>query len=178
ALAIIKWVAAAFSGSGTMFASAMHSLADAVNQGFVFVGSALSEMQPSKKFPLGFGRVINIFCMVAVIVVSIMAYETLKEGWHLWHHLGESSNLLLILVVLLIGFLVDGFILVKAMKEIVQGTRVTQDGNILVNALQDVGRAEPAPQLVVYVDLVATSGAFLCIIGVVLSQFLGILRAD
>src|SRR5690606_35421999 len=108
ALAIIKWVADAFSGSGTMFASAMHSLADAVNQGFVFVGSALSEMQPSKKFPLGFGRVINIFCMVAVIVVSIMAYETLKEGWHLWQHPGESSNLLLNLVVLLYCFLVDG----------------------------------------------------------------------
>ncbi|MFC5463427.1 cation diffusion facilitator family transporter [Lederbergia graminis] len=178
ALAIIKWVAAAFSGSGTMFASAMHSLADAVNQGFVFVGSALSEMQPSKKFPLGFGRVINIFCMVAVIVVSIMAYETLKEGWHLWHHPGESSNLLLNLVVLLIGFLVDGFILVKAMKEIVKETRVTQGGNFIVNAFKYVGKAAPATRLVFYEDLVATSGALLAIIGVVLSQFFGILRAD
>src|SRR6185312_16987193 len=107
ALAIIKGIAAAFSGSGTMFASAMHSLADAVNQGFVFFGSALSEMKPSKRFPLGFGRVVNIFCMVAVIVVTIMAYETVKEGWLLFRHPAESSKFLLNFIVLLIAFLVD-----------------------------------------------------------------------
>lgn len=42
-LAVCKGGAFLFSGSGAMFASAMHSLADAINQGFVFVGSVLSE---------------------------------------------------------------------------------------------------------------------------------------
>lgn len=177
-LAIIKGAAAVFSGSGTMFASAMHSLADAVNQGFVFLGSALSEMKPSKRFPLGFGRVINIFCMVAVIVVTIMAYETVKEGWHLFHHPSASSNFLLNFFVLLIAFFVDGFILFKAMKEIIKETRAGKTGNIWISAFKHAGKASPATRLVFYEDLVATSGALLAMIGIVLSQFFGVLKAD
>lgn len=177
-LAVIKGIAAAFSGSGTMFASAMHSLADAVNQGFVFLGSALAEMQPSKRFPLGFGRVVNIFCMVAVTVVTIMAYETVKEGWHLLFHPTESSNLLLNLVVLVIAFLVDGFILLKAMKEIIAETRTEHDGFLPLSAFKHAGKASPATRLVFYEDLVATSGAVFAIIGIILSQFFGLLMAD
>ncbi len=48
AIAILKGVAAALSGSGAMFASAMHSVADAVNQGFVFVGSVLASRRRLK----------------------------------------------------------------------------------------------------------------------------------
>lgn len=48
AIAILKGVAAALSGSGAMFASAMHSVADAVNQGFVFVGSVLASLRRLK----------------------------------------------------------------------------------------------------------------------------------
>ncbi|MEK3886747.1 cation diffusion facilitator family transporter [Bacillus sp. FSL K6-3431] len=178
ALAIIKGFAAAFSGSGTMFASAMHSLADAVNQGFVFIGSAISEMKPSKRFPLGFGRVVNIFCMVAVIVVTIMAYETVKEGWHLLFHPTESSKLLLNLAVLIIAFFVDGFILLKAMKEILKETRAETKGMILFTAFKQAPKASPATRLVFYEDLVATSGAVLAIVGIILSQFFGLLEAD
>ena len=177
-LAIIKGFAAVFSGSGTMFASAMHSLADAVNQGFVFLGSALAEMKPSKRFPLGFGRVVNIFCMVAVIVVTIMAYETVKEGWHLLLHPTESSNFLLNFGVLALAFFVDGFILFKAMKEILKETKSQKSGNILIAAFKNAGKASPATRLVFYEDLVATSGALLAIIGIILAQFFGILKAD
>lgn len=79
-LAVVKGVAALYSGSGAMFATAMHSVADAINQSFVFTGSVLAERAPTRRFPTGFGRVINIFCMIAVIVVTIMAYETILEG--------------------------------------------------------------------------------------------------
>jgi divalent metal cation (Fe/Co/Zn/Cd) transporter len=48
-LALVKGAAAFMSGSGAMFASAMHSVA--VNQGFVFVGSVLAEKKPTPRFP-------------------------------------------------------------------------------------------------------------------------------
>lgn len=127
-LAAIKGVAAAISGSGTMFASAMHTLADTVNQGFVFTGSVLAERAPTKKFPSGFGRVINLFCMVAVIVITIMAYETVLEGIHLLQHPTAATNLLLNVIVLSISVLVDGAILLKAMKEIAKETRSEAQG--------------------------------------------------
>jgi divalent metal cation (Fe/Co/Zn/Cd) transporter len=48
-LALVKGAAALISGSGAMFASAMHSVA--VNQGVVFVGSVLAEKKPTPRFP-------------------------------------------------------------------------------------------------------------------------------
>ncbi|WP_339229045.1 cation diffusion facilitator family transporter [Oceanobacillus sp. FSL K6-2867] len=177
-LAAIKGAAAAFSGSGTMFASAMHSLADAVNQGFVYFGSVLAELPPSKRFPTGFGRVINIFCMIAVVVVTIMAYETIKEGWHLLQHPAESTHFWLNLIILLVAFLIDGFILYKAMKEIRMETGADKAAAIIPYAFKNVNKASPATRLVFYEDLVATSGAVLAIIGIVLAQSFGVLAAD
>jgi len=171
AIAAIKAFAAAFSGSGAMFASAMHSLADAVNQGFVFLGSVLSEKKPTPKFPTGFGRVINIFCMIAVIVVTIMAYETIKEGIHLLQHPVQSGGFWLNVIVLLINLLVDGVILVKAMKEIVHESRAETEGtNIVMAAFKNVARAAPPTRLVFYEDLVAVTGAFLAMIAVVVTS--------
>lgn len=76
-LGIIKGVAYFFTGNVAMFAEMMHSLGDAANQFFVFVGSALSKKAPTRKFPTGFGRVINLVCLFAVIIVGILAYETI-----------------------------------------------------------------------------------------------------
>ncbi|AXI08534.1 cation transporter [Oceanobacillus zhaokaii] len=176
-LAGIKGVAASLSGNGTMFASAMHSLADSINQGFVYFGSVLAEFPASKRFPTGFGRVINIFCMIAVLVVTIMAYETIKEGWHLFQHPEQTSGFTLNIIILVAAFLVDGFILFKAMKEIAHETG-GGDGGIFSTAFKNVGKASPATRLVFYEDLVATSGAVLAIIGIVLAQTFGILQAD
>ncbi|WP_159883652.1 cation diffusion facilitator family transporter [Paenibacillus puerhi] len=170
-IAALKAVAATFSGSGAMFASAMHSVADAVNQAFVFAGSVWAEKQPNRRFPVGYGRVINIFCMVAVIVVTIMAYETVKEGWHLLTHPAESHSIWLNVIVLLISITVDGAILVKAMKEIVKETRVDAKGiGVVAASFQHVGRAAPPTRLVFYEDIVATSGALLALVAVIVSQ--------
>lgn len=42
----------------------------------------------------------------------------MKEGWHLLHHPTEATSFILNLAILAIAFFVDGFILIKAMKEI------------------------------------------------------------
>ncbi|NGZ77230.1 cation diffusion facilitator family transporter [Saccharibacillus alkalitolerans] len=169
-LAAAKGAAAFFTGSGAMFASAMHSLADAVNQGFVFAGSVLSERRPSRRFPTGFGRVINIFCMIAVIVVTIMAYETIHEGIHLLQHPAEASSGLWINVgVLLLNILIDGAILIKAMKEILKEARAPKASGfaLLPAAFKNVGRAAPPTRLVFYEDIVAVLGAFFALVAVV-----------
>ncbi|GED67838.1 cation diffusion facilitator transporter [Brevibacillus reuszeri] len=171
-LAIVKGLAAAYSGSGAMFASAMHSIADAVNQGFVFFGSVLAEKKPTSRFPTGFGRVINLFCMVAVIVVTIMAYETIKEGIHLIKQPTASSHFWINFIILFLAIVVDGYVLVKAMNEIVHETRVEAKGlGIISAAFRNVGRAAPPTRLVFYEDIVATTGALLALIAVIVTQF-------
>jgi cation diffusion facilitator family transporter len=171
-LAVIKGIAAVISGSGTMYASAMHSIADAVNQGFVFLGSVIAERKPTKRFPTGFGRVINLFCMIAVIVVTIMAYETILKGIYLLSHPSEASNFLLNFFVLIIAIVIDGIILIKAMKEITKEAQVDVKGfSIMAVAFRYVGRAAPPTRLVFYEDLVATSGAFFALIAIIINQF-------
>lgn len=179
-LAIAKFFAAALSGSGALFASAMHSTADAVNQGFVYIGSILSEKRPTPRFPTGFGRVINIFCMVAVIVVTIMAYETIREGWHLIQHPAEAGDGFWINVgVLVLNLVIDGVILVKAMKEINVEARAEAAGfGIVTGAFKNVGRAAPPTRLVFYEDLVAVSGAALALIAVVVISFTDFVLID
>jgi cation diffusion facilitator family transporter len=171
-LAIAKGIAYFVSGSGAMFASAMHSLADSVNQGFVFVGSVLSEKEPTKKFPTGFGRVINLFCMIAVIVVSIMAYETIKEGIHLLNHPAEVKGILLNVSILLLNIIIDGAILIKVMKEIGEEARDIRKGvGMVPGAIKNVKKASPPTRLVFYEDVVAVSGAVLALIAVIISYF-------
>ena len=179
-LAIAKFFAAALSGSGALFASAMHSTADAVNQGFVYVGSILSEKRLTSRFPTGFGRVIHIFCMVAVIVVTIMAYETIREGWHLIQHPAEAGDGFWINVgVLVLNLVIDGVILVKAMKEINVEARAEAAGfGIVTGAFKNVGRAAPPTRLVFYEDLVAVSGAALALIAVVVISFTDFVLID
>ncbi|WP_028546533.1 cation diffusion facilitator family transporter [Paenibacillus taiwanensis] len=173
-IAIAKGVGAAMSGSGAMFASAMHSLADSVNQGFVFAGSILAEKKPTRQFPTGFGRVINIFCMIAVIVVTIMAYETVREGWHLLQHPVQASAggaFWINIAALLLNLAVDGAILLKAMKEINKEARVHTEGFAFIPAaFKHVGRSAPPTRLVFYEDLVAVTGALLAMIAVIVTS--------
>ncbi|GAB6171945.1 cation diffusion facilitator family transporter [Paradesulfitobacterium aromaticivorans] len=171
-LVILKGIAAFLSGSGAMFAEAMHTLADMVNQGFVFVGSVLAERKPTRRFPSGFGRLINVFCMIAVIVVTVMAYETILEGIHLIQHPAQTTSFWLTFGTLLTSISVDGYVLLKAMREIVHETRATASGlGIITTAVRNVGRAAPPTRLVFYEDLVATSGAFLALAAIVAVEF-------
>lgn len=178
-LTIAKGIAAAISGSGTMLATTLHSAADALNQGFVFIGSALAEKEPTKRFPTGFGRVVNLFVLVAVIVIAIMAYETIHKGWELIQHPKESTNILLNIAIMLLAIGVDGFILLKAMKEINHETRSEAKGfAIVTTAFKNNGLASPPTRLVFYEDLIATFGALLALVSILLAHFTGFYFLD
>lgn len=79
-IAFLKLGAFFLTGNVAMFAEMMHSFGDAANQFFVFIGSALSKKAPTERFPKGFGRLVNLVCLGAVIIVGILSYETIKEG--------------------------------------------------------------------------------------------------
>lgn len=178
-LAIIKGVAATISGSGSMFATTIHSVADALNQGFVFFGSALAEKEPTKRFPTGFGRVVNLFVLVAVIVITIMAYETILKGWEIIQQPEVSTGLLLNILILTIAILIDGFILIKAMKEVVKESRTNASGfKIIPLSFKNIQYASPPTRLVFYEDIIATFGAFLALISIILSHLTGLYFLD
>jgi cation diffusion facilitator family transporter len=86
-IAIAKSVAAFFTGSGAMFAEAIHSFADAGNQALLLVGMKKARKPPSMEFPLGYGKEIYFWSfIVALILFSIGGLVSLNEGLHKLQH--------------------------------------------------------------------------------------------
>lgn len=171
-LGIIKGVAYFFTGNVAMFAEMMHSLGDAANQFFVFVGSALSKKAPTRKFPTGFGRVINLVCLFAVIIVGILAYETILEGFHHILNPTTSTGVWIVLSVLALGILLEGAVLLKACHEINTEVGVQAKGmTAFIKAIHNLGRAKPATKLVFMEDTVATLGNVLAFIAVLIAHY-------
>jgi len=171
-LGIIKGIAYFFTGNVAMFAEMMHSLGDAANQFFVFVGSALSKKAPTRKFPTGFGRVINLVCLFAVIIVGILAYETILEGFHHILNPTTSTGVWIVLSVLALGILLEGAVLLKACHEINTEVGIQAKGvTAFIKAIHNLGRAKPATKLVFMEDTVATLGNVLAFIAVLIAHY-------
>lgn len=178
-IAILKAVAFFLTGNVAMFAEMLHSLGDAANQFFVFIGSALSRKAPTPKFPNGFGRVINLVCLGAVIIVAIMSYEAVKEGWHHIMNPVESSGFIINLSVLGVAIILECIVLYKAGQEILHEVGIKQSGLApLTRSFQHLNRAKPPTKLVFMEDLVATIGGILAFVAIILAQFFGLLIAE
>lgn len=171
-IAILKAITFMFTGSVAMFAETMHSLGDGANQFFVFIGSALSKKAPTSRFPNGFGRLVNLVLLGAVLIVGIMAYQTIVEGYHHILHPTESGGLVLNIVVLGVAVILEGVVLVKAMKEIVHEVGLEARGmQLIYKSFANIGKAKPATKLVFMEDTVATSGGLLAIVAILIAEY-------
>ncbi|KKK36708.1 cation diffusion facilitator family transporter [Mesobacillus campisalis] len=171
-ISLIKGVAYLFTGNVAMFAETMHSLGDTANQFFVFVGSALSKKAPTRRFPNGFGRLVNLVLLGAVLIVGIMAYETILEGYRHLKHPVESSGFLIIVVVLGVSIILESIVLFKAMKETLHEVGIDAKGlDIIPKSIMNVNKAKPATKLVFLEDSVATGGGILALLAVLISHY-------
>jgi len=83
AIFVSKLVAAILSGSGSMLAEAVHSLADCANQGLLLVGMRRSRRPASADFPLGFGKAVYFWSfLVALLLFSVGGVFSIYEGVH------------------------------------------------------------------------------------------------
>jgi len=175
-IAIAKGIAFTITGNVAMFAETMHSLGDAANQFFVYIGSALSKKLPNDRYPNGFGRLVNLVLLGAVLIVGIMSYETIKEGYHHILHPNESDgkSIIINIAVLLLAVILESYVMFKAMKEVLHEVNVEAKGfSIITKSFANLGRSKPATKLVFMEDLVATSGGVIAIISILLSYFAG-----
>lgn len=178
-IALVKGAAYLFTGNVAMFAETMHSFGDAANQFFVFIGSALSKKMPNDRFPNGFGRLVNLVLLGAVLIVGIMSYETIKEGYHHILHPIESTGIAINLSVLAVAVILETYVLYKAMKEVLHETGIEAKGfAIATKSFSSLNKAKPATKLVFMEDLVATLGGVIAIIGILLSYFAGLYAAE
>jgi cation diffusion facilitator family transporter len=80
-IAITKFVAAGISGSASMFAEAIHSVADSGNQLLLIVGGKRSRREATEAHPFGYGRSRYIYAfMVSIVLFSIGGLFSVMEG--------------------------------------------------------------------------------------------------
>lgn len=171
-IAIIKGITFFITGNVAMFAETMHSIGDTANQFFVFMGSALSKKSPTDRFPGGFARLVNLVLLGAVLIVGILAYVTIKKGIeHIITPPESSSWFWLNIGVLGVAGILEAFVLLKAMKEITEGMDDVKGFNIVTKSFKHVGEARPATKLVFLEDLVATIGAFIAALSIIIGTY-------
>ncbi|WP_141578906.1 cation diffusion facilitator family transporter [Actinomadura sp. WMMA1423] len=82
-IAVTKFVAFALTGSSSMLAEAIHSVADSSNQALLLIGGKRAERDATEEHPFGYGRERYIYAfLVAIVLFSLGGLFALYEAWH------------------------------------------------------------------------------------------------
>lgn len=86
-IAVLKFLAFGITGSSSMLAEGVHSVADSGNQLLLLVGRRRSGREPTPQHPFGYGRDRYIAAfLVALVLFSLGGLFALYEGWHKISH--------------------------------------------------------------------------------------------
>jgi cation diffusion facilitator family transporter len=106
-IAVAKFIGYLITGSSSILAEAVHSVADTSNQGLLLLGQKRSRREATKEHPFGYGRDRYFYSfVVALLLFSLGSVFALYEGFH---KLGSDEQLISPLVA--IGILVVAIVL-------------------------------------------------------------------
>jgi len=170
-IAIVKFVAFLLSGSTSLLAESVHSLADSGNQLLLLLGGRRAKKQADKEHPFGYGRERYVYAfVVAIILFSVGGVFSIYEGVH---KLQEADHYIrphlwwLPLAVLLVSIALESFSLRTGIAE----SRPHKGSGTWV---QFIRRAKnPELPAVLLEDVAALTGLVLALIGVGLSLITG-----
>ena len=92
-IAITKFIAFLFSGSSSMLAESVHSLADTGNQVLLLLGGRKSRKEADAEHPFGYGRERYVYAfVVSIILFSVGGVFSLYEGIEKMQHPHELEN--------------------------------------------------------------------------------------
>ncbi len=167
-IALTKFIAWFFSGSASMLAEAVHSVADAGNQLLLILGGRKAKKAADKEHPFGYGRERYVYAfVVAIILFSVGGVFSIYEGVDKLQHPHELENWWLPLLVLSVAIVLESFSLRTA---IIESNHVRGE----LSWVQFVRRAK-APELPVVLleDIAALLGLVFAFIGVGLTVLTG-----
>ncbi|RQX15415.1 cation transporter [Micromonospora ureilytica] len=117
-IAVSKFVAAAITGSASMLAEGVHSVADSTNQALLLVGAKRARRAPSSLHPFGYARERYIYAfLVAIILFTLGGLYALYESYQKIIHPHELTSPLIAVGVLVIAMALEGYALRTAVGE-------------------------------------------------------------
>lgn len=118
AIAAAKFVAFAFSGSSSMLAEGVHSIADSGNQGLLLLGGKKAKREATPEHPFGYGRERYIYgFLVSIVLFTIGGVFALYEGYEKIQHPHELEHWYWPVGVLVFAIIAEGFSFRTAIKE-------------------------------------------------------------
>ncbi|QAY72309.1 cation transporter [Agromyces protaetiae] len=167
-IAITKFIAWFFSGSASMLAEAIHSVADSGNQLLLMLGGRRAQKAADKEHPFGYGRERYVYAfVVSIILFSVGGVFSIYEGVEKLTHPHALENAWLPILVLVIAIGLESFSLRTAVKESnhIRGRQ---------SWIQFIRRAK-APELPVVLleDIAALLGLVFALLGVGLTVITG-----
>ncbi|MFF0741105.1 cation diffusion facilitator family transporter [Streptomyces sp. NPDC004111] len=161
AIAVAKFVAFLFSGSSSMLAESVHSVADSGNQGLLLLGGKKAQREATPQHPFGYGRERYIYAfLVSIVLFTVGGMFAIYEGYEKIHNPHEIEAWYWPVGVLVFAIIAEGFSFRTAIKESNQ-TRGNQ-------SWKDFIRRAKAPELPVVLleDFGALVGLVLALGGV------------
>ncbi|BFV59003.1 cation diffusion facilitator family transporter [Kitasatospora sp. CMC57] len=168
AIAASKFAAFAFTGSSSMLAEGVHSVADSGNQVLLLVGSKRAAREADEEHPFGYGRERYIYAfVVSIVLFSVGGLFAVYEGVEKIRHPHELHGWYWAVGVLVFAILAEGWSFLTAITE----------GRKAKGALGwvDYIRRAKAPELPVVLleDFGALIGLVLALLGVGLTVLTG-----
>jgi cation diffusion facilitator family transporter len=118
-IAATKFIAFGLTGSSSMLAEAIHSVADSGNQVLLIVGGHRSRREPTRRHPFGYGRVRYLYAfIVSIVLFTVGGLFALYEGIHKLEHPEPITGWKWVPVaVLLVAIVLESFSLRTAIQE-------------------------------------------------------------
>jgi cation diffusion facilitator family transporter len=167
-IAVIKFVAFLFSGSSSMLAESVHSLADTGNQGLLLLGGRRSRKRADEAHPFGYGRERFVFAfVVSIILFSVGGVFSIWEGIQKLASPHPLENPWIPVIVLVLSIVLEAFSFRTAIRE----SRHVRGKESLPKFI----RHAKAPELpiVILEDFAALIGLTLAFLGVGLTIITG-----
>ena len=117
-IALVKFAGAAITGSASLLAEGVHSLADTGNQGLLFLGGSRARREATPEHPFGFGRERFFWSfVVALVLFSMGGLFAIYEGIDKLIHPHETEALGVAVAILAISMVLESLSLRTAVRE-------------------------------------------------------------
>ena len=92
-IAVTKFIAFFLTGISSMLAEAIHSVADAGNQGLLLLGGKKARREATDQHPFGYGRERYVYAfIVSIVLFSVGGLFALYEAWHKFEEIRSGHH--------------------------------------------------------------------------------------
>ena len=117
-IAVAKFIGFAVTGSSSMLAEAVHSVADTSNQGLLLLGGKRAKRAATPEHPFGYGRDRFFYSfIVALLLFTLGSVFALYEGIEKLAHPGELTSPIVAIIILFVAIGLEGFSFRTAIHE-------------------------------------------------------------